>query len=183
MMVLTGTNGTCWTVVRDGNLDVMAMVRSHYSHRRYADGRRQNRSNRNRNLFVGPGEKLVLITNGAVFAWRKFIDDCIDPRSGRRNEGVNNCIFRRTGGDVIASELIRQAVDLARVRWPKDRLYTYVDPDEVKSTHPGYCYLMAGWTFAFITKTGKWCYELLASASSATSAVKNPPKEKNTDDI
>jgi hypothetical protein len=57
----------------------------HYSKYHYADGRRPK-------LFVGPGEKMVLLTTDhlALFAWRKF-------RSMDGQQGVNCAIFRNEG--------------------------------------------------------------------------------------
>ena len=34
---------------------------------------------------------------------------------------------------------------LAWERWPGERLFTYVDPNKVRSFNPGYCFLRAGW--------------------------------------
>ena len=42
--------------------------------------------------------------------------------------------------------LIREAVKLAWAKWPNQRLYTYVNPRAIRSTNPGYCFQMAGWT-------------------------------------
>ena len=55
--------------------------------------------------------------------------------------------FRREPGAPRASDLIRDA--LAATRWwfgdpPALGLVTFVDPDEIRSTNPGYCFLMAG---------------------------------------
>lgn len=65
-----------WLPVKDGDARAFALFRRHYSYREYADGRRANLCNRNRQLFVGPGGKLVLMTVDcdALFVWRKFID-------------------------------------------------------------------------------------------------------------
>src|SRR5690349_8662299 len=109
------------------------MLNRHYSAYHYADGRKPK-------LFVGPGEKMVLMTSdgGALWAWRKFI-------SGDGQQGVNNAIFRNEAGVYKSSELIREAVALAWQRWPGERLYTYIDASKIKSANPGYCYKVAGW--------------------------------------
>jgi hypothetical protein len=116
------------------------MYLEHYSCTPYADGRRRNPFNRNRNLFIGPGEKMPLMTprDNALFVWRKFIDD-----SGQ--QGVNCAVFRNQS-EYLSSRLIELACDLAWQRWPGERLYTYVNPAKIRSTNPGYCYLRAGWT-------------------------------------
>ena len=55
------------------------------------------------------------------------------------------CPVFRNEGPVRSSDLIRAAMELAWFRWPGERLFTYVDPGLVRSTNPGYCFLMAGW--------------------------------------
>jgi len=57
-----------WIPVKDGNQTGRELFQRHYSRYVYADGRQPQ-------LFVGPGEKLVLLTTDAcaLFVWRKFI--------------------------------------------------------------------------------------------------------------
>lgn len=64
---MTGT--AFWRQSRDGDPSGLALYRRHYSRRRYADGRDPA-------LFVGPGEKTVLLSHDddALFVWRRFID-------------------------------------------------------------------------------------------------------------
>src|SRR5438445_4283701 len=71
-----------WYECRDGDDGAREIYDRHYSRYIYADGRKPK-------LFVGPGEKMVLITEAgdAVWCWRKFKD-----ASGQ--QGVNNAIFR-----------------------------------------------------------------------------------------
>jgi len=123
---------TPWIIVPDGNRTALAIYLRHYSCRRYRDARK-------RVLFVGPGEKMVLLAiNGrALFVWRRF-------RSMRPELGVNCAVFRNEGAG-RSSYLIRDACGLAWRRWPGERLYTYVDPAAVRSPNPGYCFRMAGW--------------------------------------
>lgn len=137
-----------WRRVRDGHLPAFAMFKRHYSYHQYADGRRDDQTYRNRNLFVGPGEKMILITpdKNGLFVWRKFIDD-----SGQT--GVNCAVFRNESGR-IASEMIREAELLAHRRWPGERFYTYVNPSKVKGNCPGYCFRRAGWKRVGETKKG-----------------------------
>lgn len=118
------------------------MLNRHYSGRRYAD-------NRIVRLFVGPGEKMVLMTadSQALFVWRKFID-----ASGQH--GVNCAAFRNEG-DQLSSDLILAAEQLAHLRWPGERFYTYVNPRKIKSTNPGYCFKMAGWKVCGTNKDGR----------------------------
>lgn len=117
--------------------------------------------------FVGPGSPLVLITpeSDAIFGWRKFIDDCIDPRTGQRQQGVN-CAFFRNEGPLRSSLMILEAERLAWQKWPGQRLYTYVNPECILSENPGYCFKCAGWTLAGKTKGGLLILEKLCADSS-----------------
>jgi hypothetical protein len=82
-----------WNVVKDGNPVARALFSRHYTY----NHRREQMSlfwqrNRNYGLFVGPGEKLVLLATDtfALFVWRKF-------RSMDHQEGVNCAVFRNEG--------------------------------------------------------------------------------------
>ncbi len=136
-----------WIAVKDGDARAMALFRRHYSYRSYRDGRR-------RTLFVGPGEKMVLLTEScdALFVWRKFIDD-------RHESGVNCAVFRNEG-EIQSSVLIREACELAWRRWPGERLYTYVNPRKIRSSNPGYCFIAAGWRKCGVTARGLIILEL-----------------------
>lgn len=128
-----------WFAILDGDPRGRWLYQRHYSRRRYRDGRRPK-------LFVGPGEKCVLLTVGgdALFVWRKFksMDDQI---------GVNCAIFRNESAH-LSSALILEACDLAWQKWPGERLYTYVDPKKVRSTNPGCCFIKAGCRRCGVTK-------------------------------
>jgi len=134
--------GATWIETRDGNPTALSIFRQHYSHKPYADGRDPG-------LFVGPGQKMVLLTPcaRALFVWRKFI-------SGDGQQGVNCAVFRNTGAG-RSSDLILDAMALAWARWPGERLYTYVNASKVRSTNPGYCFQLAGWRKCGITKWNK----------------------------
>lgn len=136
---MTGTE--YWRESRDGDAAGLALYRRHYSRRHYADGRDPA-------LFVGPGEKLVLLAHDddALFAWRRFID-----ASGQ--EGVNCAVFRNESPH-LASAMILDAETWAWDRWPGERLYTYVNPARIRSTNPGYCFKRAGWRRCGITRGG-----------------------------
>lgn len=131
-----------WVEVKDGNATARAIYRRHYSRYVYKDGRDPA-------LFVGPGEKMVLLTPcaKAMFVWRKFI--CADGQ-----QGVNCAVFRNEGAG-LSSDLIREAVRLAWERWPGERLYTYVNSRKVRSQNPGCCFLKAGWRKCGQTKWNK----------------------------
>lgn len=133
---------TNWYVVKDGNPIGRAIFDRHYSRHFYKDGRKPK-------LFVGPGQKMVLLTygNDALFVWRKFI-------SSDGQKGVNCAVFRNES-KLLSSELILEAEQLAWRRWPKERLYTYVAPTKIKSKNPGFCFKKAGWKQCGITKVNK----------------------------
>ena len=99
-------------------------------------------------LFVGPGEKLVLLTpcERALFCWRK------ERYRLDGQEGVNCAIFRNEGAG-RSSDLIREADQIAWNRWPGERLYTYVDASKVRRKRdPGRCFLRAGWRPCGVSK-------------------------------
>lgn len=131
--------GEGWIAIKDGNATARAIFDRHYSRKHYADGRKPL-------IFVGPGEKLVLLTADAraLFVWRKFI-------SADGQGGVNCAVFRNEGPR-LSSELVREADVVADNRWPGERHYTYVSARKIRSTNPGYCFLMAGWRKCGITK-------------------------------
>jgi hypothetical protein len=131
-----------WYAVKDGDLAARGIFDRHYSRHHYKDGRRPK-------LFVGPGQKMVLVTSdfSALFVWRKFI-------SADGQQGVNCAIFRNEGS-LLSSQLILEAEELAWQRWPGERLYTYVAANKIKSVNPGYCYKKAGWKVCGQTKAKK----------------------------
>lgn len=137
--------GDGWIEVRDGNDTARALFDRHYSRYIYKDGRKPK-------LFLGPGEKLVLLqpSADALCAWRKFI-------SGDGQAGINCAIYRNESPE-RASDLLLEAEKLAWARWPGERLYTYVDPLGVppvtRASRPtwGHCFYQAGWRFFGLTK-------------------------------
>ncbi len=128
-----------WFAVKDGNITARDLFNRHYSRHFYKDGRKPK-------LFVGPGEKMVLVTSDgrALFIWRKFISD-------NGQQGINCAVFRNES-EYLSSELILEAEQLAWDRWPGERLYTYVNPQKIRSKNPGYCFKMAGWKVCGKTK-------------------------------
>jgi hypothetical protein len=127
-----------WLLTKDGDATAIRIFERHYSFQRYRD-------NRLRRQFVGPGQKLVLITadGDALFVWRLF-------KSGDHQEGVNCAVFRNEGS-IRSRLLILEAEAIAHKRWPGSRFYTYVDPEAIESEIPGYCFIRAGWKKCGIT--------------------------------
>jgi hypothetical protein len=134
-----------WMHLKDGDPSCLSMFLRHYTARQ----RRKIRQ------FVGPGEKMVLMTPNAhaLFVWRKF-------KSDNGQTGVNCAVFRNEGGG-LASDLIRAADTEAWQRWPGERLYTYVDPSKVRHKRdPGRCFLRAGWRKCGVTAKGLLILEI-----------------------
>jgi hypothetical protein len=129
-----------WYLTKDGDEYCMDLFKKHYSYKCNADGRQKK-------LFVGPGEKLVLRTwkADAMFVWRKFIND-----SGE--QGIECAVFRNES-KIKSSRLIQEADDIAFKIWPNQRHYTYVNAKKIQSINPGYCFKKAGWKQCGITKT------------------------------
>lgn len=156
-----------WIPVRDANPTGLALFHRHYSYKPYRDGRKPKH-------FVGPGEKMVLLTPcaRALFVWRKFI-------SGDGQQGVNCAVFRNEGAG-LSSDLIREADRLAWVRWPGQRHFTYVNAAKVRSRNPGYCFLMAGWKRCGVTKWRRllifeiFAPEAAGSREAAPRAISTP---------
>ena len=142
-----------WWVTKDGDQDCLDLHARHYSRYEYAD-------RRVRRLFVGPGDKLVLRTEpgDACFVWRNFVDDCIDQRTGRPQQGVNCAIFRNES-EHLSSSLVVAADAIADEVWTDRRHYTYVDRSKVASANPGYCFIVAGWRRCGWTASGKLVLE------------------------
>lgn len=90
--------------------------------------------------ITAPGETITLMTSdcSALFVWlrQKYVQN--DQR------GVNCAVFHNEGG-ILSSVLILEAEEFAWARWKDERLFTYVNLDEVESRNPGYCFKKAGW--------------------------------------
>jgi len=81
---------------------------------------------------------LLTVDCGALFIWRKQLW-----RSDGQ-QGIECAVFRNEGSE-RSSSLILEAEALAWARWPDERLFTYVQPNAIRSSNPGYCFLQAGW--------------------------------------
>lgn len=90
---LFGSQDGPWIRIKDGDPTGMSIFLRHYT----------AREKRKVFQFVGPGEKLVLITQDAraLFVWRKFISDAGE-------NGVNCAVFRNEGAG-LSSDLILAA--------------------------------------------------------------------------
>lgn len=149
-----------WEVTKDGDPRGLALFQRHYSYNTKRDQLPLDFYRKSSDvLFVGPGERLVLITPDslALFVWRKEkfrLDD---------QTGVNCAIFRNEGSAAgRASDLVAAADSLAWQRWPGSRLFTFVDAGKVRHKRdPGRCFIRAGYRPCGVTKTGLLIFERL----------------------
>ena len=133
-----------WCLTRDGDPAGYALYQRHYSaakNRRSSHHRHSRHQHSRQRQFVGPGEKLVLLGTDArsLFVWQ---------RSLYRQDGQSgvNCAVFRNEGHTLSSTLIAEASQLAWLRWPEARLFTFVDPCQVRPKRdPGRCFLRSGW--------------------------------------
>ena len=133
--------------VSDPDLGAGWLASRHYSHNREESDWRKP--------ILPPGEKLLFVTEWADavagFVKQRFrLDD---------QRGVYLSIFRNEGA-VRSSELLLQSQQLISQRWPGASLFTFVDPIEVESQNPGYCFLCAGWRKVGKTKSGLLIFTL-----------------------
>lgn len=145
-----------WIEVKDGDPRAVSIFNRHYSCHNPANGRKVDRV---RYGFSGNGESMVLLTQDcrALFCWRLV-----------KGEGVDCSVFRNEGL-VLSSELITEADSLAFQVWNKEsRHYTYVNANKIRSNHPGYCFLQAGWDYQrdnkgkpILSKSGLYILELI----------------------
>jgi len=132
-----------WYATHDKDPAVIALYERHYS------ARPKSTSVRMRYGITGGGEALILLTakSDALFGWRvqRFRADA--------QTGVECFVFRNES-EVLSSELVAEAMELAWRKWPGERLFTFVNRDKVQSTNPGYCFQCAGWRTAGKSQEG-----------------------------
>jgi hypothetical protein len=133
--------------------------RDHPVARRLAD-RHYSRQTVGAREFMGPGETLVMLTPCGRAVW-----GVIRNKDGGGSLNLRCTIFRNEGAG-LSSTLIAAATGMTQQRWPRQvlaglrvendlrislrfvriRLRTEVDANKVRSTNPGCCFKMAGWT-------------------------------------
>jgi hypothetical protein len=136
-------DGRLWMPTKDADPAARKIFKRHYSKYWYKDGRDPKK-------FIGPGEYLCLVLPdySGLFVWRKMFNNMAG------EEGINCAVFRNES-DILSSLLILEAEQWAWDKWPGQRLYTYINSHKIKSTNPGYCFLVAGWRKCGITKINK----------------------------
>lgn len=142
--------GQHWYAVGRCDPRLFALYKRHYSAKKNAKWRRPGNTNSS-----GPGSPLCLLTpsGDAGFIWLQNTVERYD-----RQEGICCTLFRNESPH-RASDLIREAAQLAWRCWPGARLFTYVDPAEVAGEVPGYCFRRAGWKRVGESKTGLLLFE------------------------
>lgn len=107
--------------------------------------------------FTRNGQNLVFITADLLAVWVTFRPT---PDKAVRADKLNawECALFRNEGPHLSRELIREAHLLSAALWgviPKDGLITFIKPDAVASSIPGYCYRRAGWRRKGVSSDGK----------------------------
>jgi len=136
--------------------------------------------------FTGCGQEIVLVTECGRAVWA-----CVRQRTpvargagsarGRGGSGqvtkfvFRNSMFRNLGAG-LSSDLIISATEETYRRWverygslPPERLRTEIGIKEIRSTNPGYCYLMAGWTVDRVVRGKRYLWAPERSAGFALS--------------
>ncbi len=97
--------------------------------------------------FVPPGRCLVLLTESCDALWVTSAPFAEYVRHAWAGAWVCSCF--RNEGDVLSSDLIREAVAITRWKFGEPAAHgfvTFIDRGKTRSKRdPGYCYLMAGW--------------------------------------
>lgn len=130
-LTLPGVDVGPWCVRNCSDPAVLGLAREHYS-RQHPDS-----------LKIGPpGRHLVLVTPCQRAVWDSHWTDF--PDDGLR---AWRCSMFRNEGAGLSSDLILSAMAFTVERWghAPDGWVTWVDPAEVQSSNPGYCFLRAGW--------------------------------------
>jgi hypothetical protein len=113
--------------------------------------------------FVPPGRCLVLRAPGPAL-WVTSWPYAEFTKHAWAGAWINSA-FRREGGPLLASELIRAAISATRWRWPDTPvlgMVTFVDAKKVRHKRdPGRCYLKAGFRRVGATKGGLLAYQML----------------------
>lgn len=142
---------TCWHLSHRFDPHAVAIADRHYNRR--APGTPQ---------FVPPGRCVVLRADHAVWVTSWPFAEYV--RHAWPGAWVNS-LFRREGGELLASDMIRLAVAATLSIWadpPPLGLVTFVDAGAVRRKRdPGRCYLKAGFRRVGETAGGLVAFQLL----------------------
>lgn len=93
--------------------------------------------------FLYSGRKIVIrdARGDVLFGW-------MFPDEDKRMDGQTgyNCAIFRNESPRSSSSIILECEAIAFARWGPARMYTYVNPQKIRSVNPGYCFKKAGWT-------------------------------------
>jgi hypothetical protein len=141
-----------WERVTKFDPRACALADRHYSRRKPGSGQ-----------FMPPGQTIVLYASpdqtggrGAVWGWwRPHPDSGLPSMNGL--DGWTCTIFRNESGELSSSLILaaEPAMDELGYDIGPDGLLTYVWDKKVRSTNPGYCFKMAGWTERGRSKDGR----------------------------
>jgi hypothetical protein len=132
-MLLSFTDADGLIITNHFDPEMAALADRHYSRRTI--GARQ---------FAYSGRKIVLrnAEGTVLFVWMYPLSELrFDGRVGC------NCSIFRNESQRRSSEIILEAEKIAVEKWGELPAYTFVDSAKIRSTHPGYCFLMAGWDY------------------------------------
>lgn len=128
-MILPFTNDL--VVTNKFDPEMAAIADRHYSRRTI--GHRQ---------FLPPGRTICIrdAEGRLLFAWNWQIPE----KRADKQDGYYCSIFRNEGPR-RSSEVILECEGIARERWGRGRMFTYINPEKIESVNPGYCFKCAGW--------------------------------------
>ncbi len=144
-------NNYSWFEVSNRDPRVVALYARHYSSKKSNKGVSDWLAH-----GISPnGRDVTMLTTDSLALWgwleQKIRDD--------HQEGIQCYVFRNES-KILSSVLIHEAVVIAQRYWPHERLWTYVNPHEINSINPGYCFKLAGWKHKGQSKTGLHILEL-----------------------
>lgn len=117
--------------------------------------------------FVPPGRCLVLVATDEQSVWVTSWPYAQYVRHAWPGAWVNS-LFRREGGELLASDMIREAIAITRWRWPDTPdlgIVSFVDAGKVRRKRdPGRCYIRAGFQHVGFTKGGLWAFQMTPGA-------------------
>lgn len=134
--------------------------------------------------FTGCGQEIVLVSDCGRAVWAVVYQRTPCARGTGASRGRTavtdarprflwrNMLFRNLGAG-LSSELIQQATTRTYEEWerrygtlPQERLRTEIDVRRVRSSNPGYCYLMAGWERGPLVRGKLYLYAPLTTSGA-----------------
>ena len=130
-----------YLLIKDGNPLAAQIANRHYS--------RIWKGNISQNRFCPPGKRLILIepSGSWLFVWNQAL---------YRRDGQTGacCVLFRNESARLSSEIILVAEKAWNEKYGISRKFTYVHPEKIRSTNPGFCFKKAGWIAQGKSKKG-----------------------------